>query len=223
MNTVLVAKDLVALVSDKGSFLDRQDIIVFTAETNDEILGICRKEEIDLIITHLDLPGIRSEELFRTIRASKELQEVSTIMICKDTLATRERCKQCSPNAVVTMPIDIALLHIKVQQFLNVAPRMHYRAALAIAIAGSFKNAPIQFWTENISASGMLIKADEFLSAGDGIFFSFFLPDGAHVSGYGEIARVVPQATQPAHYLYGVRFTNIAPDVRKAIEAAVRR
>jgi DNA-binding response OmpR family regulator len=223
MKNVLIANDLKDLIREQGIFLERAEITVFTAATNEEMLKICRDEAIDLIVTQLDLPGVRSEDFFKSIRKNTELKGVSTIIICEDTLANRERCKQCSPNAVVTLPVDPALLLIKVRQFLNIAPRRNYRAALAIAIEGNFKNTPLQFWTENISASGMLIKAEEPLAKGDGIFFSFFLPSGAHVSGYGEISRVERLQTAPEAFLYGIRFTNIAPSVKSAIESEVKK
>ena len=222
MKKILLAKGLQGLFLAKGSFFDRSDIKVFTAATNDEVLKIFNKEEIDLIVTQLDMPGIKSEELFSVIRKSKELQKVSVIIVCQDTLAHRERCKQCRANAVFTAPVDIDLLSIKAQQFLNVAPRTLYRAALAVAIEGKFKNRPLPFWTENISANGMLIKTEEPLSKEAGIFFSFFLPDGTHVSGYGEISRIVQLKTAPVTFLYGIKFTNIDPRVRSAIEAVVK-
>jgi CheY-like chemotaxis protein len=222
LKKILLANDLTSVFLEKGSFFDRADIKVFTAATNDQVLKIYNKEEIDLIITQLDMPGIKSEELFSIIRTSKELQKVSVIIVCQDTLAQRERCKQCRVNAVFTIPVDIDLLSIKAQQFLNVAPRTLYRAALAVAIEGRFKNRPLPFWTENISANGMLIRTEEPLSKEAGIFFSFFLPDGTHVSGYGEISRIVQLETEPDIFLYGVKFTNIDPGVRSAIEAVVK-
>jgi c-di-GMP-binding flagellar brake protein YcgR len=109
------------------------------------------------------------------------------------------------------------------QQFLNVAPRKSYRATLAVAIEGKFKTRPLPFWTEDISMSGMLIRTEEPLIKGAGIFFSFFLPDGTHASGYGEIARVVQQEATPDTFLYGVRFTDIEADVRVAIQAVVKK
>jgi CheY-like chemotaxis protein len=223
MKKILVAEDLNSLLKDKSSFLDRAGIKVFFASTNAEILKVHREEEVDLIITHLDLPGIRTEDLFNVIRQREELRHVSVIVICEDSLANRERCKRCGANAVFTLPVDIALLHIKAQQFLNVAPRRSYRAALAVAIQGKFQNRPLPFRTENISSSGMLIKAKEPLAKGDGIFFSFFLPDGTHVSGYGEIARVAQLATALDASFYGIRFTTIDPDVQTAIESVVKK
>ncbi len=223
MKKVLIAKDLKSLFMKNKSFLDRADIRLFTAQSNDEVINIHGKEKVDLVITQLDMPGIKSEKLFHIIRNSEELRAVSTIIIGKDTLVHRERCKQCSTNAVFTLPVDIALLHIKVQQFLNVAPRKFYRVPLAVAIQGTFRERPLPFWTENISAKGMLIKSQELLLKGDGIFFSFFLPDGTHVSGYGEIARVVEQSTAPDAFYYGIKFTNIDPSEQSAIESAVNR
>jgi CheY-like chemotaxis protein len=222
MKRLLIASDLNDLFHENGSFFDRAEISTRTASTNDEMLRICREGQVDLVVTKLDLPGLSCEELFRFIRTSRELKHLSTIILYTDTLANRERCKECSPNAVITLPAEPALLYLKVQQFLNIAPRMNYRAALAVAIAGEFKNTPIQFWTENISASGMLIRAEEPLAKGDGIFFSFFLPKGTHVTGYGEIIRAEKQGADPDIYLFGVKFTNVEPSVKSAIEAAVK-
>lgn len=220
MKKVLLTNDLRKLLSEKSSFLDRTDIKVFSAPTNAEVLKLHSMERVDLIVTKLDTPGIRSEVLFETIRESKELQEVSTILIISDTLTHRERSKQCRTNAVFTIPVDITLLLMKMQQLLDVAPRKSYRASLAVAIQGKFQDSPRPFWTENISSSGILIKTEEPLSKGDGIFFSFFLQDGKHISGYGEIRRVILPISKPGEFLYGIKFTNIDPAVQSAISAA---
>ncbi len=223
MKRVLLANDLQDLFNGNDGIFDREDVAVFLASTNDEILNIHREEKVDLIITQLDMPGMRTEDLFNIIRGSREVRGVSTILICKETLAHRERSKLCNANAVYTVPVDKSVLHMKVQELLNIAPRKFYRAALAVGIQGRFKNKPSQFRTENISTSGMLMKAEEPLAKGDGIFFSFFLPDGTHVSGYGEIARTVQLSTILDMFFYGVKFTNLDEETRQAIEETVRK
>ena len=223
MKKVLLTEDLKSLLLKKSSFLDRADIKVFTAATNGELLKNHREVKADLIVTELDLPGVRSEEIFSLIRKSSELRQVSVIIVCTDTLANRERCKLCGANEVFPLPVDTTELHLKMQQLLNIAPRMFYRVGLAVAIQGRFKDRPLPFWTENISTTGILIRAEEPLSRGDGIFFSFFLPDGTHASGYGEIARVSSLTLGRGSFLYGIKFTNVAPDVTAAIEAAIKK
>jgi len=223
MHKVLLAKDLEHLFMTKGGFLNRADIRVLSATTNNDILSFHSAEEADLIITSLDLPGIKVEELFAIIRKNAKLREVSVIIICKDTLDHRERCKNCGANAVFTVPVDIVQLSAKVRQFLNVAPRMFYRAALAVAIQGKFRDRPRPFWTVNISASGMLIRSEEALAKGDALFFSFYLPDGTHISGYGEIVWTNHLETGIAAHLYGIRFTNIDPSMHTAIAELISR
>ncbi len=222
MKKVLIASGLKDLLMKKNSYIDRADIRVYTATTNDEMLSLHRGKKVNLIITQLDLPGIKSEELFTIIRKSKFLRKVSVIIICKDNLANRELCKKCGANTVITLPVDTALLNMKVRQFLDVAPREAYRAMLAVGIEGKFKNRPQPFWTENISTSGMLIKSEEPLAKNAGIFFSFFLPDGTHISGYGEIIRLVQLETSPEVFHYGIKFTNVDPSVKSSIEAAIK-
>ncbi len=223
MKKVLLANDIQDLVVRKASFLGRSDITLFTAATNDELFRTHGREKADLIITRLDLPGIPSEEMFRAIRESDELRGVSTIIICKDTLLSRERCGRCMANAVFTLPVDVPRLFVKAHELLDIAPRQYYRAALAVGIQGQFKDRPLPFWTENISVTGMLIKSQEPLSRGDGIFFSFFLPDGRHVSGYGEVTRTDRSAAAHDDYRYGVKYTNVEPEAEAAIKAVVEQ
>jgi DNA-binding response OmpR family regulator len=222
MKKILIADDLKKFLLKRSGYFENAGITVYTAATNDEMLSLHREEKCNLIISHPDMRGVNNAVLFKIIRNNKDLRDVSIIMICKGNLANRELCKQWGVNAIITTPVDIDLLHSKVRQLLNTAPRKIYRAALAVAVEGRFRNRPLPFWTENISASGMLIKTEEPLSRDDGIFFSFYLPDGAHVSGYGEITRVIHLEDEPGVFLYGVKFTSIEPDVKSAIEAAVK-
>jgi c-di-GMP-binding flagellar brake protein YcgR len=145
------------------------------------------------------------------------------VIVCRDTLDQRERCKKCKANAVFTLPVDTILLHLKVHQYLNATRRKNYRAAVAVGIQGSFKDKPQLFWTENISTGGILVRSEERLEKGEGIFVSFFLPDGTHVSGYGEITRVASDKNSPGMRLYGIRFTSISPADAAAIDAFINK
>lgn len=223
MKKVLIANDLKHLFMEKDSFLNREDITIFTAETNDEALKIHIEEKVDLIVTKLDQPGLRSEELFKIINQSRELREVLTIVIRDSTLFHRERCKRCGAHAVFTNPIDIALLHLKIHQFLDVAPRQSYRVALNVAVEGKFNNRPFLYRTENISATGMLIKAEEIFVQGDQLSLSFYLPDGTRVSARGEVMRIIKQGNAPGACQYGIKFMDIAPSVQSLIDTFIKK
>jgi c-di-GMP-binding flagellar brake protein YcgR len=109
------------------------------------------------------------------------------------------------------------------QRLLNVAPRQAYRVALNVTVEGKSKNRPFLCRTENISASGMLIRAEGAFAQDDRISFSFYLPDGTRVGAHGNISRIIKQGTAPDAVLYGIQFADLAPDDKSAIEAFVRK
>ena len=223
MKKVLIAIDLITLYVKKEGFLDRADIKVLTAASNDAFLKIHGQEKVDLIVTRLDMPGsITSEKLFETIRKSEELRKVSLIIICGDTPDHRDRCKKCSANAAFIKPVDVEQLHDRMCQLLNVAPRQSYREILHIVdIEGKFGDRAFFGHGENISSNGMLIKTEDIFSSGDQIYFSFFLPGGMRVKVRGEIVRLIKQAPALHACRYGIRFTDITPENRSAIELYV--
>jgi CheY-like chemotaxis protein len=220
---VLFADSLAGLFLEKSSFFYRTDIILFTADSADDVLKLHREEKLDLIVIELGMPGMDMEKMFAKIRTDDRLRDVSVIMICRDDPEQRERCRRCSANSVFTLPVDVGLFEEKAQELLQIAPRKAYRAIMAVGIQGRFRDKPQPFWTVNISASGMLVRSEEPLGKGDTIFFSFFLPKGAHAGGYGVITRVIQVARVPATYHYGVRFTDLDAETRAAIAAASRR
>jgi len=217
MKKVLIANDLKRLFRGSHDFLERADVTLYSAETSDELLGIHRKEHADVIIAKLEMRGMRLEELFAIIMKTPDLREVGSLIVCEDTLVNRNRCKRCNVNMVFTEPVDVPMLLMTVQRLMHIEPRMSYRAPLAIGIQGKFKTQPIPLWTENISSSGMLMRAIEPLSRGDGIFFSFHLSSGKNIAGYGEIVRVEPAIDRSSAFLYGIKFTNVSSEDRKAI------
>ncbi len=222
MKKMLLANDLKNYFTDKNSFIHRADIAIFTAASNDEMLEIHKWEAVDLIITRPDLPGIDFEKFLGIVRDSKEVRPVSTIVICKDSPVLMEFYQQCGADAIFPLPVDATALHQTVQRYFRISPRKLDRSTIAVSIKGSIRNSPCTFWSENISPGGMLIKSETPLSMGDGITFSFKLPGGPRVNGFGEIARGAQFHSKADTFLYGIRFIGIHPTSKKAIEDCVK-
>lgn len=218
---ILTSNGLNSLYLKNGPLTGRADIAVFTAETSDEMLDIHRKEKADLILAKLDLPGMIIEKIFSAIRQSKDLRNVSTIIICEDNIIDKARCKKCGPNSVFTVPVDNTALHAKALQLLDIAPRRPYRVTLKVAVEGKFNNRSFLHITEDISSTGMLIKAKDILAQGDCIAFSFYLPSGMRISARGGVERIVKLTDEPGTYQYGIKFTDLDSNARVALEAFV--
>ncbi len=222
MQKVLFSNGLISIMTRGETLLNRADITVFTAATTDDILKIHIEETLNLIVTMLDLPGTRSETIFDIIRQSQSLKEVRVIMICEDNVFHRTRCKRCGAHAILAMPVDPGLLQNKVRQFLDIAHRQAYRVLLKVSFEGKFNNQPFLCHTENISATGALIKAELDLSPGNRISCSFYLPDGTKINTQSEVVRALKQAGSN-ETLYGIRYTDIPTESKAKIEAYVKK
>lgn len=223
MRKVLIAQDLKPLLMQGESVLNRADIAVFTAATNDDILKTHIEEVVHLIVTRPDLPGPSSESVFDIIRQAQGLKEVLVIMTCEDTASQRERCKRCNANAILAMPSAPGLLYEKVRQFLNVAPRKSYRVALNVAVDGKFNNRAFLCRTENISVTGALVRAELDLALGDRIVCSFYLPDSTKITAHAKVVRVARKTGESKEKLYGIQYTEIDADVKRKMEVYLKK
>lgn len=219
----MIAQDINKTLQQKNSFLKRADIKVFTAASNDEALKIHREERVHLIITQLDMPGMATEQFCSLVREDPELRAVSVIMICTNNRAEIEQSSRCRANAVILRPVNPALLLAKAQQLLDISWRETYRVLLSLTVDGNAKDTPFFCRSQNISTSGMLIETDKTLPHGDRVICSFFLPDSMRIQAAGEIVRIPQQATGSTVKQYGVKFSNLTPEARQALEAFVEK
>lgn len=203
------------------SFLHRADIGVHTAASNEDILRLHLEKSGHLIVTHPALPGMACMTLCEIIRKGDSMKKVSILLLCDGSPRQQELARRCNVNAVLTRPVETATFAGKVQELLDVPPRHAYRVVLNIAVEGIHNSRPVMCNSENISASGMLIRTTEHLAAGDRVECSFYLPDGFRVSVTGDIARKFKanQASDAIHY--GIRFRRFGPSAETALAAFV--
>jgi len=220
---LVIAKDLKHLMMAAMKFLHRSEISLVTAGTNDEILQSHLIDKAHLIVTKLDMPGMSCEALVQIIRRSEHTQKVSIILLCDGSKAHQERCYACGANAVVTKPVDHVLFAHTVQELLDIAPRRVARISLNIAVSGKYKNHPLECRSQNISASGMLIKTAVSLVKGEHMACSFFLPHWKHLDASAKVVRVIDQSSETHSNYYGIRFLSLAPETEHAIAAFVEK
>jgi len=223
MKKILIAEEIKSEIEQALAFLKREDIQVFTAATNDDLLKIHQRERAGLIIAALNAPGMTSEDLYAAIRKDRDLRTVSVILVCPDTPADVERGKQCNANAVMTLPIDVSRLRNKVQQLLDISWRESYRVLLSVSIEGTSKDRAFFCKSENLSTTGMLMETERELEKGDRVQCSFFLPDSKQVRTSGEVMRVIEQAAGSKTNRYGVKFDHLPAEAKAAIEDFVEK
>jgi CheY-like chemotaxis protein len=223
MKKIIIAEDIHTMLEKEKSFLNRSDIRIFTASTNEKVLALHSVEKADLIIAMLDTPGMNGETLSSLIRSDNELCNVSLIIVCSGTESDLERCLHCRANAFITRPMNNKLFLQEAYQLLHIAPRKSCRVPLSIKIIGTTKGAPFTGYAENISVSGMLLHSDTILFEGDMIICFFYLPDSTHITSNAEVIRILEKETEHDTNCYGIKFIGLGTDFSSAIEAFVEK
>ena len=223
MKKIIIPYDISRILQQKNSFLQRVDIKVFTAASNDEALKIHREERANLIITQIDMPGMATEKFCSLVRGDAELSAVSIIMICTNHGADIELSSRCGANAVILRPINAALILARAQKLLDITWRETYRVLISLSVDGNAKDTPFFCRSQNISTSGMLIETDKIIPHGDRVICSFFLPESIRIQATGEIVRIPQQPTGATLKQYGVKFSNLTHEAKQALEAFVEK
>jgi response regulator RpfG family c-di-GMP phosphodiesterase len=189
------------------------DFEMLTAYSNADVLRIHRKEKAAVIITELYGSGMSAQQLCDHIRDDAKLREVSIIVCCRDNGIELARAAECRANAVLTLPLSRAVLRKKVHEFLSIPTRGRFHAQFSARTSGAPRMA-IDCSTENISLTGMLIKADTELRRGDLLQYSLDLAPARSFAMQAEVVR-------NDQGRYGVRFSRLDPAARRAIEVLV--
>lgn len=217
MKKVLIAHDLRALLEQDSTFLDRTDIRVFVAATNEDMLKIHDAERVDLIITQLDMPGMTSDRLCTLIREDAILRTVSLIMVCENTPAAIKESSRCRANAVLLQPVHPIVLMAKAQQLLDIAARETLRVLLSASVDGHSSEGSFYCRTRNISATGMMIETDKLLGQGARLTCQFYLPNAKKIEASGKIIRIIQQAAGDEDHQYGLMFTEVTPEAKQLL------
>ncbi len=223
MKKLLIIEALRPLFTAEPSFLHRTDIELSFAATNDDILRRHVEIAADLIVTTFNNSDLSAESLFSIIKQSPDLRKTLLILAVDDTPGMQERARLSGANVLLTLPIDRAQLVGKIRELLIVAPRKAYRVLFNISVEGKFMNRPFLCTSENVSVSGMLVRARERMAPGDHVSCSFFLPDGTRIRATGEVVRAVKQDGGDGEHHYGIHFTEIPDEQRAALGAFIER
>ncbi|HXX80052.1 MAG TPA: PilZ domain-containing protein [Thermodesulfovibrionales bacterium] len=221
--TIITTQNIEALLDQRESFLNRSEIRIFHARSNEEALDIHRYEKADLIIADLDAHLMRGEVLCSTIRESQGLHKVSLIIVHSGAASDVMRIPHCRANAFIKRSEDAAMLLDAVHQLMSIPVRETFRAPMGVRVQCSTGIKHSMGYSENISVTGMLFDTEEMLLKGQLISCWFVLPDSTHIRTDAEIVRAADKATEHDTNQYGIRFLDLAASWRTAIETYVKK
>ena len=215
---MLIVESLKSLLEQEKNILSTSGLHIFTAASGEEALAIHKKEQVDLIVSRLDMPDTDSDSLCSLIRKDNTLKKVSFIMVCDNTKRELDRCQKCGANSVITRPVDPEVFLEKVSRFIDIPKRTGMRVLIKVSPMG---NQPFFCTSVNISTSGILLEVDRTISKAALVTCSFFIPGSDSISVNGEVVRITEVSPNTFHW--GIRFLNLSREHKPALEAFVKK
>jgi CheY-like chemotaxis protein len=221
--TLIVADKYINMIRRMGGFLARQGFHVYSIKTNAEALTLQRKVKADLIVTGLDLPGMSGEAFCEHVRKDEEIRNVSIIMICHKGLGEAQRCARCRANAFLSVDATPEAFAMTARRLLNISERAGIRVAVSVRVDGKDKRGrPFLSYSENLSATGMLVESERELRLGDVVTCSFYLDDNTQIIANAEVVRSTLKSLSDHSNQYGLMFSGLSGGVLEAIETYVK-
>lgn len=221
---LIVADPYIDMVRQQGNFLARGGLHVYSVKTNAEALSLQRKVMADLIVTGLDLPGMSGEAFCEHVRKDEEIRNVSIIIISHKKLGDDQRCSRCRANAFLSVDSSPEAFAMTARKLMEVSERAGIRVAVSVRVDGKDKRGrPFLSYSENISATGMLIESERELALGEVVTCSFFLDDNTKIISNAEVVRCTINSLSDSSNQYGLMFSGISGGVLEAIEVYVKK
>ena len=222
MKKLLITENLKSIIEAGKAVLLRKGIEIFIASSAEEILNIHKRENVNLIISDLDITGKKEEGIcavLKDIRGNNALKKVSIITVCDNDTSAIAQSYACGANSFITKPIDSVELFGKIVKLIYVPQRVSLRVIVNVSMRGASNYNFFFANSENISAMGLLFVTDEVLEKDDMVTCSFFLGEDLLTTN-GKVVRV--DRRNPNQNLYGMQFVELSPSSKKTIETFTR-
>ncbi len=219
MKKILLVSSSDAFLERNLNLLKRTDCQILTANTGEAAVRLHQQEQVNLLISELNLDDMGGDELCTLIHKEDSLRNVVFIVTCRENSDELERAEKSGAHVRITKPIQPLQLLTIVEQFLSVQMVRSKRVHLRVNVLILRENRSFSCVSHDISNTGILLETNEHLDWGDQIKCQFTLPKSNHIEVDGEVVRSVPSLDGDRKY--GVRFIGVQQEILIAIEEYV--
>jgi len=225
MKKILLVDNVKSILDRQKSLLNRDVFQVSIAESAQEAIDLHKKEQFDLILMDMNMPGMDGAQACRAIRSDPSMKKVSILMATlTDTKEEVQKAMDSGANGHIKKPLKKEDLDQKVAALLNIPTRQSIRILVRIKLDAKIGGDFFIANTVDVSSTGLLFECDHDLKSGDSVETSFFLPSPEgfkRVVAQSEVMRVAPGANSTAKR-YGVRFVDFKEGNNDFINRFVR-
>jgi PilZ domain len=203
-------------------FLARQSFDVDRFPSALGALELIGQVAFELLLVRFPLPGMEIRRFLTEVRRPGGPCQRSSLLV----LSPAERLPDASAyigfgaNRAISLEASEGEVQQTVSSVLDVAPRKAARFMIRLEIKLGGAKDLLLCQTENISASGLLIRSDKRYELGTELDFEFTLPtDHRPVAGVAEIVRFTDLGREQG---VGLRFLSFSGDSQRRFESFLR-
>lgn len=202
-------------------FFERDDFEIDRFPSGTGALELVTLVPFEILIVRYPLPDMDLRPFLDTVRDKDSccLRSSLLLLAAGGRSADAEAFVGRGANRVVALEDSVETIQATVSSLVSVAPRKaaRFMARLEIRLGGA--NDMVLCETENISATGMLIRTDRRYDSGTKIHFEFNLPnDDRPIVGIAEAVRHTSNEREEISGI-GARFLSFAGDSQRRFEA----
>jgi CheY-like chemotaxis protein len=203
--------------------LTREEFEVHTADTSVEILGLVQATSFELVVVAYppgDMPVVVLLEALRS-EASACRKAGVLLLAAPGTLDEAQAFIHRGINRVASRQWPAARLWQALADLLDVAPRVALRVMAVLEVRLTSGIGHVICHTENVSASGMLLRGGDDLVPGTNFDFVFSLPSETQpINGQAEVVRLADPVRESLSGM-GARFVSFADNGRDRLKAYI--
>jgi DNA-binding response OmpR family regulator len=219
-NNVLVVNLEASEFAKVAPLLDREEFEVDRFPRAAMALELLGQVTFDVLLVGYPLPDIGARTFLSHVRdpAGQNLTTPLLLIAAQDELESAAELIGYGANRVVGMEETAERLQAEVTRLLEVAPRRDVRAMVRLEIRVDDGQKLAMGQTENLSRSGMLVRAGEAYAVGAVVEFEFFLgTDPSPIHGKGRVVRHTTPGREQVSGM-GILFESFEKDGKARLE-----
>ena len=200
--------------------LDREEFEVDRFPRAAMALELIRQVTFDVLLVGYPLPDIGPRQFLSEVRDPESPCRATPLLLVatEESLSSAREFIGYGANRVVGMDETAERLQAEVTRLLEVAPRQELRTMVRLQIRVGDGQRLAMGQTENLSRSGMLVRAGEAYEIGSQVEFEFFLGDDPNaLHGHGTVVRHTTPGREQVNGM-GIRFDSFDRDGKKRLQ-----
>ena len=182
---ILIVDD-VRLSLEMGKIaLANSGAIILTASNGREALEIVRKENPDIVLSDVFMPGMNGDELCKAIKTDPSLEHIPVILFSGDK-NIKDKYLSYGCDDVLVKPYQQSELLAKTRKYLRIDARQHKRLHVDIKASYQINGETIPGKVIDMSLGGMLVEGKKTIPVNKYTTFTVFIDghnDGTTVTG----------------------------------------